>query len=116
MKEPPNHLSRDLEALRYLDALNAGDLEAVSALWEDASRDPELERMLAEIKAAMFQEIPGNPGSLPDRLGRRRRLWAVRVGAAGTWRPPVCWRSSPGHGPAPGTRVRNPPVRSQTEV
>ena len=84
MKEPRNHLPRDLEALRYLDALNAGDLEAVSALWEEASHDPELERMLAELDAAMFREIPGNPGSPPERLGRRRRLWALRVGAVGT--------------------------------
>ena len=50
---------RDLKALRYLDALNAGDLEAVSALWEEASHDPELERMLAELDDAMFQEIAG---------------------------------------------------------
>ena len=52
MKEPRNHLPRDLKALRYLDALNAGDLEAVSALWEEASHDPELERMLAELDGA----------------------------------------------------------------
>ena len=84
MKEPRNHLPRDLKALRYLDALNAGDLEAVSALWEEASRDPELERMLVEIDGAMFQEIPGNPSSLPERLGRRRRRWAVWGVAVGT--------------------------------
>ncbi len=81
MKEPRNHLASDLKALRYLDALNAGDLEAVSALWEEASHDPELERMLAELDGAMFQEIPGNPSSLPERLGRRAPLG--RLGQCG---------------------------------
>jgi hypothetical protein len=83
MNEPRNHRSTDLEALRYLDALDAGDLEAVSALWAEASHDPELERMLAELDGAMFQEIPGHPGSLPGRLGRRRRRWAAWGGAVG---------------------------------
>ena len=84
MKEPRNHLSRDLKVLRYMDALNAGDLEAVSALWEEASRDAELERMLVELDVAMFQEIPGNPSSLPQPFGRRRRRWAVWGVAVGT--------------------------------
>jgi hypothetical protein len=84
MKEPRKHLPRDLEALRYLDALNACDLEAVSALWEEASHDPELERMLAELDGAMFQEILGNPSSFPERLGRRRRRWVVWGGAVAT--------------------------------
>jgi hypothetical protein len=33
MKELREHLRSDLKALRYLDALSAGDLEEVSALW-----------------------------------------------------------------------------------
>jgi hypothetical protein len=81
MKDPRNHLPRDLKALRYLDALNAGDLEVVSALWEEAFHDPELEQILAEVDGAMFQEILGKPSSLPERLGRRRRRWAVWGGA-----------------------------------
>ena len=106
MKEPRNHLAGDLKALRYLDALNAGDLEAVSALWEEASHDPELERMLAELDGAMFQEILGNPSSLPERLGATAPLG--RLGRCGRqrWRPPVCWPFSPGHGATPRTRAR----------
>ncbi len=50
MKAPQSRLASDLRALRYLDALNAGDLEAVSDLWEEASHDPELERILAELR------------------------------------------------------------------
>ncbi len=80
MKEPRNHLSRDLEALRYMDALNAGDLEAVTAAWEDASHDPELERMLAELDGAMFGEVRGNQSSLAGRFGPRRR-WTIWGGA-----------------------------------
>jgi hypothetical protein len=56
MSEPRNHLPRDLKALRYLDALEAGELEAVAALWEEASGDPELERLLAELDEALFLE------------------------------------------------------------
>src|SRR5262245_40173920 len=59
MKEPRNHLPRDLKVLRYLDALNAGDLEAVAVLWEEASRDPQLERMLTELDGALFVEEAG---------------------------------------------------------
>jgi len=102
MKEPRNHLPSDLKALRYLDALNAGDLEAVAALWEEASRDPELERMLAELDDALFVEGAGASvianaehlrglltkhlprGFPPLRPPARGRRWAVGVGAAGT--------------------------------
>jgi hypothetical protein len=115
MKELRKHLRRDLKALRYLDALNAGDLEAVSALWEEASHDPELERMLAELDGAMFQEILGNPSSLPERLGRRRRRWAVWGGAVGTLAAACLlamlawpWRDTKNQG-------SNPPV-SQTGI
>jgi hypothetical protein len=62
MKEPRNHLPLDLKALRYLDALDAGDLEAVAALWDEASRDPQLERTLAELDDALFVEGAGANG------------------------------------------------------
>jgi hypothetical protein len=92
MTKPHDDLAQDLAALRYLDALNAGDLEAVAALWEQASRDPQLERALAELDGALFLEnatAQGKaggqsvPGSLPRQLPARRRRWAGWVGAAG---------------------------------
>jgi hypothetical protein len=99
MKEPQNHLPRDLKALRYLDALNAGDLEATSALWEEASHDPDLERMLAELDGALFVEEAGEnrkadierdqgliqkhlPGGMPFRRPRAVRGRWVGMAAA----------------------------------
>jgi hypothetical protein len=93
MTPPRDHLPRDLKALRYLDALNAGDLEAVAALWEQASRDPELERILAELEGALFVENStgtGNAGAergvelSPKQWPSTRRRWAVWVGVVGT--------------------------------
>jgi hypothetical protein len=121
MKEPRNHLPGDLKALRYLDALDAGDLEAVSALWDEAGHDPELERMLTELDGAMFQEIPGDRDSLPGRPGRRRHrrtAWGVAVGtlAAACLLAILAWprRDTEDRGPSPpmsraGKEVANQP-------
>ena len=49
MREPRNYLPRDLQALYYLNALEARDLESVAALWDEASRDPELEARMREL-------------------------------------------------------------------
>ncbi len=81
MNEPNNHLPGDLMALRYLEALNHGDLEAAAELWEEASQDPALEQRLAEVDETLFTE--GAAGSRPMRqplLRRtRRRLIAAAV-------------------------------------
>jgi hypothetical protein len=87
MIEPPHHLPRDLRALRYLDALQAGDLEAVAAFWEEAGRDPVLEAMLAELDDALFaEEVEANqiraaelPGARPPSY---RRRWLSGAGIA----------------------------------
>ena len=55
MSELHDHLSHDLKALRYLDALESGDLGTVAAMWEDASRDGELERVLTELDEELFK-------------------------------------------------------------
>ncbi|HEY7424703.1 MAG TPA: hypothetical protein VH682_10785 [Gemmataceae bacterium] len=36
-------------ALRYLDALDAGDVGTLAELWEKAAEDPQLEQMLGEL-------------------------------------------------------------------
>ena len=58
MNGPRDHLPSDLAALRYLDALAAGDLQAAADLWEAASHDPRLEQSLVEIDAALVAEAP----------------------------------------------------------
>jgi hypothetical protein len=117
MKEPRNHLPRDLKALSYLDALNAGDLEAVSILWEEASHDPELERMLAELDGAIFPEVVGNPSSLPEPLGRRHRRWTIWGVSLGTLAAACLlailawpWRDTNNPGPNPSMSQTGKPV------
>lgn len=56
MNEPRNDLPHDLKSVRYLEALEAGDLDVVAELWDEASADPELERSLAEIDGTLFEE------------------------------------------------------------
>jgi hypothetical protein len=80
MNDAPSQFHRDLEALRYLDALNAGDLEAVAQSWERASRDQELRQTLVELDGALFIEAQGNAS--PPR-GPSRRRWAVWAGVSG---------------------------------
>ena len=83
MNKSHNLLAEDLRALRYLDALTAGDLETVAALWEEASRDPDLERRLAELDGALFIEATAKKPA-PSRQPRaRRRRWPVAVALVG---------------------------------
>jgi hypothetical protein len=83
MNDAPNHLSRDLDTLGYLDALDVGDLEAVAEVWERAARDPELRQMLVELDGALFVEARGNASLLRQPSGRRRQRRAVWAGVAG---------------------------------
>jgi hypothetical protein len=83
MNDAPNHLSRDLEALRYLDALNVGDLEAVAEVWERAGRDPELQQILVELDGVLFVEARGNASPIREPSGRRWPRWAVWAGVSG---------------------------------
>jgi hypothetical protein len=43
-------------ALLYLDALDAGDLDAVAALWEQAADDPKLAALLDELNRGLEAE------------------------------------------------------------
>jgi hypothetical protein len=46
----------DLAVIRYVTALDQGDLGAVATVWEQAERDPELERALWEVDEALLLE------------------------------------------------------------
>jgi ferric-dicitrate binding protein FerR (iron transport regulator) len=65
-----------------MDAVNAGDLEAVAEAWERAGRDPELEELLLELDAALFVEARGNASPLREPSGRPRRRWAAWAGVS----------------------------------
>jgi hypothetical protein len=119
MTVPGSHLPHDLKTLQYLDALNGSDLEALAALWDEASRDPELERVLAEVDGAVFMEdavANVNDGSehvsrslpVPPRIGRRQR--SVWVGVAGALAAAcvlalLAWSRRENQLPPPGNRV-----------
>lgn len=47
---------RERESLRYLDALDAGDLDAVAAIWGEAAADPELEALLRDLDDGLYSE------------------------------------------------------------
>jgi hypothetical protein len=83
MNDAPSDLHQDLEALRYLDALNSGDLEAVAEIWERASRDPELRQTLVELDGALFVEAQGNASPPREPSRRRWGRWAVWAGVSG---------------------------------
>jgi hypothetical protein len=126
MSEPRNHLPLDLKALGYLEALNAGDLNAVADLWEEASRDEELERVLIELESALYLEntelsrngitelLPGPsakrqpnvPPAWPWRTSRgRRALWggAISALAAACLLAALIWSRRDRNDPLPDT-------------
>jgi hypothetical protein len=84
MNEQNNRLPHDIKALRYMDALNANDLEAIEGLWMEAGADPRLERALTEIDAALFFEEAeaGRQANRPRVFTSRRRV-TIGVGLVG---------------------------------
>lgn len=48
-------------ALRYLDALDAGDAGALAALWEQAAENPQLEQVLGELTDGLAAEDDLSP-------------------------------------------------------
>src|SRR4051812_34441906 len=47
---------RERMAVRYLDALDAGDLDTIVALWEQAAADEELNALLLELNEGLHEE------------------------------------------------------------
>ncbi len=61
MNDHSQRFWRERAALRYLDALDAGDPEALAGLWEQARADPELEALLCELNEGLIAEEILNP-------------------------------------------------------
>lgn len=59
-------VGRELAALAYLDAFDAGDLEQLAALWEQAAADPELDKLLCELSERLAAEQDPSPGWRAD--------------------------------------------------
>jgi hypothetical protein len=119
MRLPHEYLPQDLKTLRYLDALDAGDLETMAALWDEASRDPELERILTELDGALVEARLARsgsagarrvPGLSPKQSRTTRRRWATWVGLVGTVAAAcllavLAWSMRHGNGAQPGPAV-----------
>lgn len=57
---------------RYTNALERGDFATVEAILQEAQHDTELERMIAEINAALSQELPSAKFSTQPLLNNHR--------------------------------------------
>lgn len=55
-------------ALRYLDALDAGNLDAIAALWERAADEPDLARLLDEMNLALEDEAGADDDFAADAV------------------------------------------------
>jgi hypothetical protein len=64
---------RDREATRYLDALDAGDLEALALFWDRAASDPELEGILRELSEDLHA-VEGSGTDFATDAARVREL------------------------------------------
>lgn len=56
MSAHADRLWRERMAVRYLDALDAGDLDAVVALWDEAADDPALLELLTDLNEGLEAE------------------------------------------------------------
>ena len=66
LRHPDPRVREAQAAQAYLDALDAGDLDAVAALWAGAETDPELERVLCELSEDLDAEQEPSPGWRAD--------------------------------------------------
>ncbi len=57
---------RERMAVRYLDALDAADLDALVALWEEAAARPEIEALLHELNEGLEAEEGQGTGFATD--------------------------------------------------
>jgi hypothetical protein len=56
MSHEPDRHWRERAALRYLDALDTGDLDVVASMWRQAADDPHLEELLRDLDEGLYAE------------------------------------------------------------
>jgi hypothetical protein len=66
MTEPKHSAAWAENALRYLDALDAGDVATLAELWEQAAVDPQLEQVLGELTDGLAVEEGLDPAWQAD--------------------------------------------------
>lgn len=78
-------------ALRYLDALDAGDAATLAELWEQASANPQLEQVLGELTDGLAVEEGLQPawGADAERVRRLLREHLPSAFAVETDLPPL---------------------------
>lgn len=84
LRHPDPRIREELVALAYMDALDAGDWDALASLWADAETDAELERLLCQVSEDLAAEEEPSPGWRADakaveELLRRCMPSAVRA-------------------------------------
>ncbi len=79
MTPSESEMQQDITLVRYLQALEAGDLDTLEAVWRQAETDPELEKALAGFNEELLLEIAGSSetaepdaGASDERLARER--------------------------------------------
>lgn len=71
---------RELALLRYVQAFDAGDLDALAAILSEAMNDPELDRQIININAALHAEAGLQPTGEQAQLVRKLLLQHVPSG------------------------------------
>ena len=85
MNRNQDQLRLDLFAVRYLEAMERGDLDTIADLWATAAADPELESLLHKLN----EELALAP------VARRRLVWiGVAAVAAAACVAAVIWAAS----------------------
>jgi hypothetical protein len=83
MNETSKDPHRDFEVMRYLDALEAADLETIASMWDEASGDPKLEARFVELESVLVAEESRPPDLSNARHLDPSRRWRRRFALAG---------------------------------
>src|SRR2546423_1142021 len=83
-----------IAGLKYLDALQAGDLETLAALWQRAASDTNLEQLLCDLTEELATEQEPGPGWRAD-AAKVMELLAQHVPSARRSSEPIVAAGAP---------------------